>query len=78
MDKEFLEKKISQKPYNAYPVNNKLTIANRKKNIGKDTNSIEDYANSGFMYLENKDYDEALECFSKKLQNYNQTMPKIL
>ena len=33
MNKEFLEKKTPQKPYNVYPVNNKLTIANRKKNI---------------------------------------------
>ena len=65
MNKEFLEKQTSQKPYNAYPSNNKLTIANRKKNIEKDTNSAEDYVNSGFIYLENKDYDEALECFQK-------------
>jgi hypothetical protein len=37
MNKEFLEKQTPQKPYNAYPSNIKLTIANRKKNIKKDT-----------------------------------------
>ena len=65
MDKEFLEKKTSPKPYSAYPDNNKQTIANRKKNIEKNTNSIEDYVNLGSIHLENKNYDEALICFQK-------------
>ena len=44
-----------------------MNIAN-SKNINKDNYSPSDYENWGFIYLENKEFDQALKCFQKTIE----------